>query len=53
MAPQQKQALYESLVLTGGTIDVLQAQGIQQNNVAMRGQAKELGQMVLKQWLNV
>ena len=53
MAPQQKQALYESLIITGGTIAVLQTQGIQQHDFGMQGQAKALGQMVLRQWLSI
>ena len=53
MAPQQKQGLYESLIITGGTVAVLQMQGIQQNDFVMQTQAKELGQMVLRQWLGI
>jgi hypothetical protein len=53
MAPNEKQALYESLIITGGTITVLQTEGVQQNNLAMQAQATELGQAVLKQWLNM
>ena len=43
----------ESLIITGGTITVLQTEGVQQNNLAMTVQATELGQSVLKQWLNM
>ena len=53
MAPNEKQVLYESLIITGGTITVLQTEGVQQNNLAMQVQATELGQAVLKQWLNM
>jgi hypothetical protein len=53
MPPKEKQVLYESLIITGGTIAVLQTEGVQQNNLVMQGQAKELGQQVLKQWLNM
>jgi hypothetical protein len=53
MAPKEKQVLYESLIITGGTITVLQTEGVQQNNLAMTVQATELGQSVLKQWLNM
>jgi uncharacterized protein DUF6683 len=53
MTPNQKQILYESLIITGGTIVELQTEGLQQNNFAMQVQAKELGQAVLKQWLNM
>jgi hypothetical protein len=51
MTPAQKQVLYESLIITGGTVGVLQMDGIRQNDSAMQWQAKELGQMVLHQWL--
>ena len=53
MPPNQKQVLYESLIITGGSIVVLQTQGVQQNNLAMQVEAKQLGQAVLKQWLNM
>jgi hypothetical protein len=53
MAPKEKQVLYESLIITGGTITVLQTEGVQQSNLAMTVQATELGQSVLKQWLNM
>lgn len=53
MPPQEKQALYENLIITGGTIVFLQAKGVQENNPAMQGEAKQLGQMLLKQWLNI
>ena len=53
MAPQQKQSLYESLIITAGTVAVLHMQGIQQNDFVMQGQARELGQMVLRQWLGI
>jgi hypothetical protein len=53
MPPNEKQVLYESLIITGGTIVGLQTEGVQQNNLVMQVQAKELGQAVLKQWLNM
>jgi hypothetical protein len=53
MPPKEKQVLYESLIITGGTIAVLETDGVQQNNLVMQEQAKELGQGVLKQWLNI
>jgi hypothetical protein len=53
MSPQEKQVLYESLIIMGGTITVLQTEGMQQNNLVMQVQATELGQAVLKQWLNM
>jgi hypothetical protein len=53
MPPNEKQVLYESLIITGGTIVVLQTEGAQQNNPVMQVQARELGQAVLKQWLNM
>ena len=53
MPPNQKQLLYESLIITGGSIGWLQTEGLQQNNLAMQLQARQLGQGVLKQWLNM
>jgi hypothetical protein len=53
MPPNQKQVLYESLIITGGTIVGLQTAGLQQNNLVMQVQARELGQAVLKQWLDM
>jgi len=53
MPPNEKQVLYESLIITGGTIVVLRTEGMQQNNPVMQVQARELGQAVLKQWLNM
>jgi len=53
MPPNEKQVLYESLIITGGTIVGLQTEGVQQNNLVMQVEAKELGQAVLKQWLNM
>jgi hypothetical protein len=53
MPPNEKQVLYESLIITGGSIVVLQTGGAQQNNPVMQAQARELGQAVLKQWLNM
>ena len=53
MSPNEKQVLYESLIITGGTIAVLQTEGVQQNNLVMQVQARELGQAVLRQWLNM
>jgi len=49
LAPQQKQILYESLIITGGTIGWLYGTGVQQNNPAMQQQAKQLAQVVLRQ----
>jgi hypothetical protein len=43
MPPKEKQVLYEGLIITGGTIAVLQTEGVQQNNLAMQEEAKELG----------
>jgi len=53
MPPNQKQVLYESLIITGGSIGWLQTEGPQQNNLVVQLQASELGQGVLKQWLNM
>src|ERR1700730_52325 len=41
MPAQQKQILYECLVITGGSIGFLHAQGIQQKDAAMQLQARE------------
>ena len=53
MPPQEKQVLYENLIITGGTIVFLQAKGVEENNPTMQGEARQLGQMLLKQWLNI
>ena len=53
MPPKEKQVLYESLIIMGGTITVLQTEGLQQNNLVMQVQATELGQAILKQWLDM
>ena len=53
MLPQAKQVMYENLIITGGTIVFLQAKGVQEDSLAVQGQAKDLGRMVLKQWLNI
>jgi hypothetical protein len=53
MPPSEKQVLYENLIITGATIVFLQTKGVQENDPAMQGGAKQLGQMVLKQWLNI
>jgi uncharacterized protein DUF6683 len=49
MTAKEKQTLYERLIITGGSIVALQTQGIQQNNVLMQLQAKQLAQSVLGQ----
>ncbi len=48
MSAQQKQLLYESLIITGGSIGFLHAQGIKQNNLAMQLQAREIAKAMLK-----
>ena len=53
MPPAQKQVVYENLILTGATIVFLQNKGAEEHNVVMQGQAKELAQALLKQWLNI
>jgi hypothetical protein len=53
MPPQEKQVLYENLIITGGTIVFLQAKAVQEDSLSTQRQAKELGQAVLKQWLNL
>ena len=53
MPDQQKRALYEALILTGGLIAFLDAQGKQTNDPAMRGQAAEMSKAVLKQFTGI
>jgi hypothetical protein len=53
MEQQQKQMLYENLIILGRTIGSLQSDGIQQRNYQMQGQARELAQMVLRQWYGI
>jgi len=50
MQPQQKQILYESLIMTGGTAAVLAYQGTRQNDAAMQQQARELARTILSNW---
>ncbi|MEP7074922.1 MAG: DUF6683 family protein [Acidobacteriota bacterium] len=51
--PQQKQILYESLVINGGIIAFLDAQGKQQNNPQLRTQAAQLSSAILKAFLGI
>ena len=53
LLPQQKQVLYESLIITGGIIAYLETKGKQANNLAMRTQANQLSAQVLKQFLGI
>jgi hypothetical protein len=53
MTPQQKQMLYENMIIVGGTMAALQSDGIRQNNYQMQAQARELGQTVLQQWYHL
>jgi hypothetical protein len=53
MPSQQKQMLYEALVITGGIIAFLDGQGKLQNNAEMQSQAKELSKAVLRQLMGV
>lgn len=53
MPPAQKQVMYENLILTGATIVFLQNKAAEEHNVVMQGQAKQLAQSLLKQWLNI
>jgi hypothetical protein len=53
MGQQQKQMLYENMIILGRTVAGLQSDGIQQNNYMMQGQARELGQAVLRQWYGI
>jgi len=49
--PRQQQLLYESLIITGNLIALLDSQGKQTNNQQMRTQAKDMSQAVIKQFL--
>ena len=53
MPPQQKQVLYECLVITGGSIGFLHGQGMQQKNAAMQLQAREMAKSVLKSFAGI
>src|SRR5262249_37879011 len=46
LAQQQKQVMYENLIILGRTVSALQSEGIQLNNYPMQVQARQLGQMV-------
>jgi hypothetical protein len=50
---QQKQALYECLVITGGIIAFLQAKGVELHNPQMQGQSLDLSKAVLKHFLGI
>jgi hypothetical protein len=49
--PRQQQVLYESLIITGNLIALLDSQGKQANNQQMRTQAMNMSQAVIKQFL--
>lgn len=49
--PRQQQVLYESLIITGNLIALLDSQGKQANNQQMRTQAMAMSQAVIKQFL--
>ena len=51
--PRQQQMLYESLILTGGIIVFLDAQGKQLNNPQMRDKAMEMSKQVLRAYLGI
>jgi len=53
LTPQQKQILYESVIITAASASVLDMQGRQQNEMALQVQARELAQAVLKQWAGI
>ena len=53
MPPQQRQILYESLVITGASIGFLHGQGIKQNDAAMQLQAREMAKSVLKSFAGI
>jgi len=50
---QQLQTLYESLVITGNIIALLDAQGKQAKNAQLQTQAIQMSQAVLKQFLGI
>jgi hypothetical protein len=52
-SPQQKQALYECLVITGGVIAFLQAKGAELHNPQMQAQSLGLSKAVLKHFLGI
>jgi len=53
MPSTQKQDLYEHLVITGGVIAFLDAQGRQTNDMAMRSQALEMSKVILKNFAGI
>jgi hypothetical protein len=50
---EQLQTLYESLVITGNMLALIDAQGKQTNNANLKAQAGAMSQAVLKQFLGV
>jgi uncharacterized protein DUF6683 len=53
MTPQDKQIVYESAIVMGGIIATLNIQGAQQNDLAMRSQAREISRAVVKNLLGI
>jgi hypothetical protein len=51
MTPRDKQILYESAVVMAGMIVLFQTQGVEQKDIAMQSQAKELSRAVLNHFL--
>jgi hypothetical protein len=50
---RDKQFLYESAVITGGMIALLNSQGVEQKDPAMQSEAKELSRAVVKHFLGI
>lgn len=53
LGPEQKQALYELSVITGGMIGFLHLKGVEAKDAGMQTQARELARMVLKHFLGL
>lgn len=51
--PMRLQVLYESLIITGTMIALLDSQGKQTKDLKMQGQAADMSRMVLKQFLGI
>ncbi|HEU4389314.1 MAG TPA: DUF6683 family protein [Blastocatellia bacterium] len=48
LTPQEKQSLYETAIITGGLIVVMQQMGVEQNDESLKKQARELAQTMLE-----
>jgi hypothetical protein len=51
MSPRDKQLMYEQAVVVGGLIVFIDQQGTEQQDLAMRSEAKEISRTVIKQLL--